>query len=418
MQETNPKDLPDPEDKLLTGSQAAEFLGVKSATLYAYASRGMIESQPAKNARERTYRLSDLIRLRQSSRGFKSPKDQEPAVWTGPVIKSAITEIREDGHYYRGQSALELARTDKPFESVVDLLWETGATNTNQWKRMKPLQLPKELRSLASKDADFLDLLKLMLVSAEMSDPVSRKLLATDIFETARRLIVTMSMNLGLPTKRDKYMPDGPFPIAQTLLHSLTGNKSREKAQAINSALVLCADHELNASALAARIAASCDASLYSCVESALGAFSGSLHGSASRRAEDIVTTSLKFKAVAAWLKDYLRQFETIPGFGTDLYSQGDPRAKHLISCAQQVSSKNTHLKRLLEIVECVRDQLGLEPNLDVGLAAISYALALPAGAGSTVFAVSRSSGWIAHAIEQRMYGGVIRPRARYIGKS
>ena len=155
-----------------------------------------------------------------------------------------------------------------------------------------------------------------------------------------------------------------------------------------------------------------------SCVESALGAFSGSLHGSASRRAEDIVTTSLKFKAVSAWLKDYLRQFETIPGFGTDLYTQGDPRAKHLISCAQQVSSKNTHLKRLLEIVECVREQLGLEPNLDVGLAAISYALALPAGAGSTIFAVSRSSGWIAHAIEQRMYGGVIRPRARYIGKS
>jgi len=362
--------------------------------------------------------LSDLIRLRQSSRGFKSAKDQEPAVWTGPVIKSAITEIREDGHYYRGQSALELARGDKSFESVVDLLWETGATQTNQWKRMKPLPLPKELRLLASKDADFLDLLKLMLVTAEMSDPVSRKLLASDIFETARRLIVTMSTNLGLPTKRDKYISDGPFPIAQTLLHALTGNKAREKAQAINSALVLCADHELNASALAARIAASCDASLYSCVESALGAFSGSLHGSASRRAEDIVTTSLKFKAATAWLKDYLRQFESIPGFGTDLYAEGDPRAKHLISCAQAVSSKNTHLKRLLEIVDCVRDQLGLEPNLDVGLAAISYALALPAGAGSTIFAVSRSSGWIAHAIEQRQYGGLIRPRARYIGKS
>lgn len=361
--------------------------------------------------------MSDLIRLRQASRGFKSPKEQEPAVWTGPVIKSAITEIREDGHRYRGQSAIDLARADKPFEEVVDLLWEAGG-NPVQWKRIKPLPLPKELKLLASRDADFLDLLKLMLVTAEMDDPVSRKLLSSDVFDTARRLIVTMAMVVGLPNKRDKFIADGPFPIAQTLLAALSGNKSKERAQAINSALVLCADHELNASALAARIAASCDASLYSCVESALGAFSGSMHGSASRRAEDIVTTSLKFKTATAWLKDYLRQFESLPGFGTDLYEEGDPRAKILISAAQAVSSKNTHLKRLLEIVECVRDQLGLEPNLDVGLAAISYALALPAGAGSTIFAVSRSSGWIAHAIEQRMYGGVIRPRARYIGKS
>ncbi|MBC7997127.1 MAG: citrate synthase [Leptolyngbya sp.] len=405
------------EEKLLSGSQAAEFLGVKSATLYAYASRGMIESQPGENARERSYRMSDLIRLRQASRGFKSPKEQEAAVWTGPVIKSAITEIREDGHRYRGQSAIDLARADKPFEEVVDLLWEAGG-NPVQWKRIKPLPLPKELKLLASRDADFLDLLKLMLVTAEMDDPVSRKLLSSDVFDTARRLIVTMAMVVGLPNKRDKFIADGPFPIAQTLLAALSGNKSKEKAQAINSALVLCADHELNASALAARIAASCDASLYSCVESALGAFSGSMHGSASRRAEDIVTTSLKFKTATAWLKDYLRQFESLPGFGTDLYEEGDPRAKILISAAQAVSSKNTHLKRLLEIVDCVRDQLGLEPNLDVGLAAISYALALPAGAGSTIFAVSRSSGWIAHAIEQRMYGGVIRPRARYIGKS
>jgi citrate synthase len=88
-----------------------------------------------------------------------------------------------------------------------------------------------------------------------------------------------------------------------------------------------------------------------------------------------------------------------------------------LIETAEQVSSKNAMLKRLLEVVECVREQLGLEPNLDVGLAAITYALALPSGTGSIIFAVSRTSGWIAHAVEQKMYGGLIRPRARYIGR-
>src|SRR5277367_5717553 len=91
-------------EKLLNGSQAAEFLGVKSATLYAYASRGLIESMPAANGRERAYRLSDLIKLRQSSRGFKSVKESDAAVWTGPIIKSSITEITSAGHTYRGQN--------------------------------------------------------------------------------------------------------------------------------------------------------------------------------------------------------------------------------------------------------------------------------------------------------------------------
>lgn len=414
--------LTETEDKLLSGSQAAEFLGVKSATLYAYASRGLIESHPSTNARERCYKLSDLIRLRQAARGFtrglKGSKETEPAVWTGPVIKSAITEIRQDGHFYRGESALALAAAGQPFESVVEILWETEERAPASWKRVKPLSLPRQFRSFAHRDVDYLDLLKLMLVTSEIADPVSRKLSAEDVFEVARRLIVTMSIVVGYPRGRDKYFSDVPNPIAQTLLHGLSGNKSRERAKAINCALVLCADHELNASALSARIAASCDASLYSCVESALGAFSGSLHGSASRRAEDLVTNSLRFRTTNAWLKDYLRQFGTIPGFGTELYSGGDPRAKALISAAKNVGGRNKHLLRLLEIVTSVKEQLGSEPNLDVGLAAVSYALGLPPGAGTTIFAVSRTAGWIAHAIEQRLYGGMIRPRARYIGRT
>lgn len=409
--------LTDVDEKYLTGSQAAEFLGVKAATLYAYASRGLIESVPSDNARERCYRLTELIKLRQSSRGFKNAKDTEAAVWTGPVIKSAITEIRNEGHRYRGESVVDLALADRPFEQVAELLWGNEQTPTASWKKIKPLAIPKQVKMLASSDADYLDLLKLLLVSEEMVDPVPRKLAAADIFDIARSLIVTMSITPGLARRRDKYIADSPFPIAQTLLFALSGNKSRDRARVVNRALVLCADHELNASALAARVAASCDATLYSCLLSALGTFSGTLHGSASRRAEDIIHGSLKFKTTVAWMKDYLRQFEEIPGFGTELYSQGDPRAKVLIDTAVQIGGKNKHLQRLLEIVECVREQMGLEPNLDVGLAAISYALLLPPGSGSTIFAISRTSGWIAHAIEQRMYGGVIRPRARYIGK-
>jgi citrate synthase len=410
--------LTESTEEFLSGAEAADFLGVKAATLYAYASRGLVESISSDKGRSRLYRLSDLIKLRQSARGFKSTKDPDTPVWTGPVIKSSITEITNAGHCYRGQNAIQLARQDEPFEMVAELIWDTTGT-PQSWSQLKPLVLAKQGKSLIPPDVNQLDLLKFLLAALEMTEPVHRKLVADDAFEAARELMVTMAVALGITEGRDQYMADGKFPIAQTLLFALTGKKTPDRARVINRALVLCADHELNASAFAARVAASCDSSLYSCLLSALGAFNGSFHGSASRRAEDLVNSSLTYKTAKAWMKDYLRQFDRIPGFGSDLYETGDPRSRLLIETALGVSSKNKHLQRLIEIVECVREQSGKEPNLDVGLAAISYALDLPAGSGSAIFAVSRTSGWIAHAIEQRLYGGgIIRPRARYIGKN
>lgn len=404
------------EDKLLSGAAAAEFLGVKPATLYAYASRGQIESIAA-GGRERSYRLSELLKLRNSNRGVKAAKDDEIPVWTGPLIKSSITEICSAGHKYRGEDAIEKANNAESFESVAELLWETDEEPALPWQKAKPFSIPKQLKRQAAAESDFLDLLKLLLVSIEIEDPLTRKLLSDNLFEGARRLIATMAVTAGLFAQRETYIMNGPFPIAQTLLMSLTGSKSRQKSELINAALVLCADHELNASALAARIAASCDASLFSCLLSALGTFSGTMHGAASRRTEDLVVSSLQFKNASSWLKDYMKHSEKIPGFGSDLYASGDPRARFLIDAAKSLNSRNKTLGRLIELVDCVSEQLGTEANLDVGLAAISYALNLPSGSGTAIFAVSRTAGWIAHAIEQRMYGGLIRPRAKYIGK-
>lgn len=412
--------MTDTTEKFLNGPQAAEFLGVKPSTLYAYVSRGLIESSQtdSKNARERSYRLSDLIKLRQSTRGFKTGRDQEINLWTGPVIKSAITDIGEEGHLYRGQSAIALAVEDTPFEIIAEMLWDTGNDGYQIWKETKPFEIAKQVRTVAAQDVDYLDLLKLLLVSTEIDDPVCRKLDADDIFDTARRIIITMATTLGIKHGREEYVFESQNPVAKTILWGLAESKSPEKARLINCALALCADHELNASALAARIAASCDAPVYSSLLAALGTFSGSMHGSASRRAEDIVRTSMQFSNARSWLKDYLRQSPSIPGFGTELYLKGDPRARTLLELARHASGRNRQLQRLLEIVESVQELVGLEPNLDIGLAAISYALNLPTGSGSAIFAISRTSGWIAHAIEQRLYGGTIRPRARYIGKN
>lgn len=409
--------MADPEEKFLSGAQASEFLGVKPATLYAYASRGLLESVPAQSGRERLYRLSELVKLRNNTRGVRNSRENEVPVWTGPLIKSSITEIAEDGHRYRGRNALELAAAGVSFEDVVEILWETGEDPDLSWSSAPPYTISRHLKKSSLEDSDYLDLIKLLLIAVEMVTPVNKRLLAEDIFHAARQLIVSMSLAPALFQDRSEILHQREGSIAQNLLMALSGSKSKSKAGLVNSALVLCADHELNASALAARIAASCDASLFSCLLSALGTFSGIMHGAASRRAEDIVNSSMRFRSARAWLKDYLKHSDTIPGFGTELYSEGDPRARFLIQAARDTAGQNKYLERLIEIVDCVKAEIGSDPNLDFGLAALSYALSLPPGSGSTIFAVSRTAGWIAHAVEQRAYGAMIRPRAKYIGK-
>lgn len=409
----------DKKDECLSGIQAAAFLGVKSSTLYAYASRGLIESIPAKSGRERLYRLTDLVKLRQSVRGVKPASDEEVPTWTGPVIKSAITEIRDNGHRYRGQSAISLARKQHSFESVAELLWNSGGT-VSDWRSVEPIERPKFIKNFVLPEVDFLDTMKLLLAAIEIADPIERKLSRSDLYATSRKLILTMvaAANPSATKHHFDHTGNSKFPLAQSMLEILSQSHSQEKAAMINSALVLCADHELNASALTARIAASCDASLYSCISGAAATFSGGLHGLASRRVEQLVTDSLKFVSANAWLKSYLKYSDTIPGFGMKLYKHGDPRGKFLLEAALSMSKKNVHLNRIAEIVDLVEDQLGLKPNVDIGLTALVAALSLPAGSSSIIFAISRTAGWIAHAAEQRYYGGVIRPRAKYIGKT
>src|SRR5262249_1938228 len=184
------------------------------------------------------------------------------------------------------------------------------------------------------------------------------------------------------------------------LSKALSGTYSKQHATLINRALVLCADHELNASTLTARIAASCGASVSSCVLSALGSFTGALHGSASLRVEELILGSMHTKSVSRWLREFLQSNQQIPGFGLELYPAGDPRAKALLDSVSEISSNVPEVRRLLEVISCVQDMVGEMPNIDAGLAALKFALALPAGAGSAIFAVGRTAGWIAHVVE------------------
>ena len=405
--------------KLLSGKEAAEFLGIKVATLYAYVSRGLIESIDAEGSRERSYQLDDLIRLRNCQRGLKRPSDAASGDWPGPVIKSAITEIRDDGHFYRGERATKLALRDTPFEDVAELLWgeehQQARLNQQTWQSQLALIHKEPLKLLIPEDADILQILKVVAANAEILSAQSTRLEAPDALQQSRQLILRLASAVGLPHRHGRTSKNVQCPVATVLSSSLTGKASSEQVLGVNRALVLCADHELNASTLSARVAASCDASLHSCVLSALGTFSGTLHGGSGLMLEQLVLSTLNADNVSKHLRSYMEHNTIITGFGSTLYPQVDPRAQVLLKTATQISSSKK-LQRLMDIITFIKDKAGQEPNLDAGLLALSFALSLPHGASSAMFAVGRTAGWIAHAREQRLYGNMIRPRARYIG--
>jgi len=182
------------------------------------------------------------------------------------------------------------------------------------------------------------------------------------------------------------------------------------------SALVLCADHELNASAFASRVAASTGADIYACVSAALSALSGPRHGGAANRVEALVQEIGEPEAARRVVNERASRGDPVEGFGHPLYPGGDPRGQVLLELASALAPRAEGVRTCLALVDAMdRDGRG-GVTLDAGLVALAAALGLPAGSAVGVFAVARSAGWIAHAVEQYEAGYLVRPRARYLG--
>ena len=186
----------------------------------------------------------------------------------------------------------------------------------------------------------------------------------------------------------------------------------------MNQALVLLADHELNASAFAVRVAASARADLYACLSAGLAAASGPLHGGSCDRVEALVREAARAASPRAFVRERLRRGEALPGMGHPLYPEGDPRARLCSSAAAGARSpaRSARWRTLTGVLDAARD-LGLPPpSVDFGLVAVALALRLPRGTAASLFVIGRAAGWVAHALEQREAGFLLRPRARYVG--
>ncbi len=202
--------------------------------------------------------------------------------------------------------------------------------------------------------------------------------------------------------------------VAQALLASVGAAHRGDRAErALNCALVLAADHELNASTFAARVAASAGADLYACLTAAIATLSGPRHGGECDRVEALVSEVGTPRRAHSVVLARTQRGDLLPGFGHPLYPDGDPRAPPLLAAAHDLAPSSVRTLDAI-VLEATRS-LGLKPTLDVGLVAIAHALGVP-GAASAIFALGRCAGWAAHVIEQREAGFLLRPRARYIG--
>ena len=398
-----------PHDAYLTAHEAITRLGISAATLYAYVSRGLVESRPGSDRRSRVYRRRDIERLAARKRaGRGAARGAAQSLDRGlPVMETRISLIRADGPYYRGHSAIGLVRRGASLEDAARILWDCGGDDPfatappSAWPRTAAAiatqtTLPPLMRTLATIPLLAVDAQPALAVSVAARNTIAARLLR---------------QNAALLVGRRA----GTAPVHHVLSRAWRRGDARF-AELVRAALVLCADHELNVSAFAARVVASTGAHLHATVCTGLAALSGPRHGGATARAYAFIVESREADSIAACVDVRGQRGDDLPGFGHALYAHGDPRATELLSMLRASRSDSETLAHIDELVARA-DQAGQYPNIDFMLAAIAWCHGLGAQAALVLFAAGRVAGWLAHALEQQDQGGLIRPRARYSGE-
>jgi len=392
----------------LTAAQAAERLGVKPATLYAYVSRGVLTRGRSADGRASLFDADEVERLARRGR------PRRPAGAADIIVESRITEITADRLRYRGHDAVELART-RSFEDVAELLWteELSAGPVAADWRAPELALSAGRAAQAALPAGTLPLERFQVIVPALAatDPLRLELDPVAVVAAARAIIAGLVDCLpGAAGPSDRAA------IAPRLWARLCERRaSPALLRALSAALVLLADHELAASTLAARAAASVRADPYAVVATGLGAVGGALHGGSSLGAESLLAAAGGPADVPRVVAELLRRGEKVPGFGHYVYKAGDPRAVALLGMIRHAAPKSAQLAIADAILAEVRRKSLPEPNIDFALATLARVAGMTRGAGEAIFAVARVAGWVAHALEAYTTAP-IRPRAIYIG--
>lgn len=400
----------------LTTREAAELLGVKPETVYAYVSRGQLSSARAAGGRGSTFDADEVRALaRRSGRRDPTPAGGDLAFRTG------ITLIEGDRCFFRGVDATELARR-YGYEEVTEWLW-TGELRPGARFTAPAGTLAAARRTVGALPAHSgsTDRLRVAVTAAAATDPLRFDLSPEAVLSSARGLIPTLVGALpvlggGPEGEGGSLTEEGS--LARELWSRLTAEPADTPSLAVlDAALTLLIDHDLAASTLAARVAASARAHPYAVVSAGLGVLEGPLHGAASGLAHRMLREAVDRGSAVPVVADHLRTGRRVPGLGHRLYQAEDPRATTLFALLEGVPQAAGALAAAREVVETTARHAPLHANIDLALAVLSVSRGMPADAGETVFAVSRTAGWIAHALEEYEERPLrIRPSGQYAG--
>ncbi len=372
----------------MTQEEACAALSVRKQTLYAYVSRGQIEVRwDPDHISRKLYRASDismLMKKRDLGRARKNIAASTMA-WGEPIINTHISTIVRGRLYYRGTDAIQMAAT-ATLEEAAQLLWDSAERPHFPACAPRPMEGAARARAFAAMSRAAADEGSVHAPEVERAH------------EQAAGLIGRLaSAFVGLDSD------DGPLH-----LRIARAWRAERHAELLRHTLVLLADQELTSSAFAARVAASTGASLGACMLAGLAAFSGPLHGDAIARVHALIDEARHSGAEHA-VRRRLAGSEPLPGFGHELYPQGDPRAACLLSML-------TPSQTTSELIAGVDSVTGRQPTIDIALAALVEHCQLERDAAFALFAIARSVGWAAHSIEQMTSGSLLRPRAHYVG--
>jgi len=348
------------------------------------------------------------------------------------ATQSKVSSIIDDQLTYVGYGIDDLAE-NASFEEVVYLLWHFRLPNKEEL-----VELKNQLAENASIPQTVIDHFKTYPIDkvhpmAALRTAVSMLGLfdeEADVMDKEANYRKAIRLQAKLPTivaafsrirkGQEPVAPRKDLSIAANFLYMLSGKEPEPIAvEAIDKALVLHADHELNASTFTARVCVATLSDVYSGITAAIGALKGPLHGGANEAVMKMLTEIGSVENVDAYIENALANKQKITGFGHRVYRQGDPRAKHLKKMSKQLTTITGESKwyEMSEKIEgIVTSQKQLPPNVDFYSASVYHSLGIDHDLFTPIFAISRVSGWLAHILEQYENNRLIRPRADYIG--
>ena len=334
---------------------------------------------------------------------------------------------------YRGFHIDELAGRAS-FEETVYLLWYGRLPKAEELadfsKRIKAeYELPErvlETVRLCPKDAHPMDVLRTAVSALAMTDP--------DVADNSReaeirkgiRLVAKFPAMLAafqrLREGKEVIKPRSDLDLAANYLYMLTGQAPEESAtRAMDMALVLHADHGMNASTFASRVVSATLSDVHAAVTAGIGCLKGPLHGGANQRVVEMLEKIGKPENARKYIEDMFARKERVPGFGHRVYKTLDPRSVHLKKASLEFAKKTGKTDwyaMLTTIQDVMMEKVGprIAPNVDFYSGSVYAMLGIPLDMFTPIFAMSRVSGWVAHVMEQHGDNRLIRPRVQYVG--